>query len=111
MSISTRRTLYFAFALALLPSAAFAKPQCKQMFFEVNDYGKEGPSRDAQALLDKSIEKWAKDTGVKKYKTGKKTVTCELFLDVIVFDEYTCKAVADVCWTPAKTPAKRVVAR
>ena len=85
MSISLRGTLVLACAAAMLPSFASAKPQCTQLFYSVNDYGKEGPSRDAQALLDKYIEKWAKEKGIKKYKTGKKDVTCELFLDVIVF--------------------------
>ena len=69
------------------------------MAFSVNDYGKEGPTRDAQALLDKHIADWAKTQGIKKYKVGKKDVSCELFLDVVVFDEHTCKATANVCWT------------
>ena len=50
-------------------------------------------------LLDKHIAKWAADHGVKKYTTGKKDVTCELFLDVGLFDEHTCRAEANVCWT------------
>jgi hypothetical protein len=111
MSVSRTQRLILAGAAALLPATASAKPECQQLYFEVNDYGKEGPSRDAQALLDKYIEKWAQDKGVKTYKTGKKGVTCELFLDAIVFNEYTCKAVADVCWTPAKGAAKRTVGR
>ncbi|NJO32425.1 MAG: hypothetical protein HC869_04145 [Rhodospirillales bacterium] len=42
---------------------------------------------------------------------GKKDVSCELFLDFIVFDEHTCKASALVCWpgpdptAPAARPA------
>ena len=72
---------------------------CKDLAFSVNDYGKEGPTRDAQALLDKHIEQWAKNEGIKKYKVGKKDVNCELYLDVVLFDEYTCKATANVCWT------------
>jgi hypothetical protein len=74
-------------------------PTCKDLAFSVNDYGKEGPTRDAQALLDKHIEQWAKDEGIKKYKVGKKNVNCELYLDVGLFDEYTCKATANVCWS------------
>jgi hypothetical protein len=107
MFMSVRRTLLVACAAAILPSAAFAKPECTQLFYSVNDYGKEGPTRDAQALLDKYIEKWAQEKGIKKYKTGKKDVSCELFLDAIVFNEYTCKATANVCWTPTKRMAKR----
>ena len=78
--------------------SAKAGPTCKDLAFSVNDYGKEGPTRDAQALLDKHIEQWAKDEGIKKYKVGKKNVNCELYLDVGLFDEYTCKATANVCW-------------
>ncbi|MFO7297776.1 MAG: hypothetical protein DIU57_005025 [Pseudomonadota bacterium] len=71
---------------------------CQRLGFSVNDYGKEGPARDAQELLDKYIEKWTAERGIKKYTVGKKTVTCELFLDFIVFDEHTCNAEATVCW-------------
>jgi hypothetical protein len=109
MSMSRTRFCILACAAAMLPSAVSAKPECTQLVYSVNDYGKEGPSRDAQALLDKYIEKWAKEKGIKKYKTGKKDVTCELFLDAVVFDEYTCKASANVCWTPPKVAAKSTV--
>jgi hypothetical protein len=111
MSMSITRLLLLAGAAALLPcamvpaAAAPAKPECQQLYFEVNDYGKEGPSRDAQANLDKLIVKWTQDKGIKTYKTEKKDVSCELFLDAVVFDEYTCKATADICWTPQKTAA------
>ena len=64
----------------------------------VNDYGKEGPARDAKALLDKQIKKWMNEKGITKYQVGKKHVTCELFLDVGLFDEYTCTAKASACW-------------
>jgi hypothetical protein len=111
MSIFLRRTRLLACAAAMLPSFASAKPECTQLFYSVNDYGKEGPSRDAEALLDKYIEKWAKEKGIKKYKTGKKDVSCKLFLDVVVFDEHTCKATANVCWTPTKGAAKKTVTR
>lgn len=95
--------------LALLASAASASAECKTMGFTVNDYGKDGPTKDAKELLDKDIAKWAADNGVDKYTVGKKTVKCELFLDVILFDEHTCTASASVCWganlgtPPAKT--------
>lgn len=96
-------------ALSVLASASSAFAECKTMGFTVNDYGKEGPTNDAKELLDKDIAKWAADKGVDKYTVGKKTVKCELFLDVILFDEHTCTASASVCWgagignTPAKT--------
>lgn len=84
-------------AAVATPIAAQAR-ECKSMGFAVNDYGKEGPMRDALALLDVHIKKQMDERGVKKYTTGKKSVTCKLYLDLIVFDEYTCTAVANVCW-------------
>ena len=87
-----------AFA-ALVFAAPVNAATCQKMAFSVNDYGKDGPTRDAQALLDKHIADWAEKQGIKKYKVGKKDVSCELFLDVVVFDEHTCKATANVCWT------------
>ena len=89
---------------AIVGLSAPADAACTRLGFSVNDYGKDGPTKDAQNLLDKHIEKWAAERGIKKYKVGKKDVTCELFLDFIVFDEHTCKAEADVCWSgpPAK---------
>ncbi|WP_125461738.1 MULTISPECIES: hypothetical protein [Rhodomicrobium] len=89
---------FAALAMAGAGTAQAAKQQCTTLFYSVNDYGKEGPTRDAIALLDKYIEKWAAEKGVKKYKTGKKDVSCELYLDVGLFDEHTCKATADVCY-------------
>jgi hypothetical protein len=86
--------------LAATPASAAPKKECTTLFYSVNDYGKEGPTRDAQSLLDGYIAKWAADKGVKKYKVGKKDVSCELFLDFVVFDEHTCKATAQVCWQP-----------
>jgi hypothetical protein len=100
-----------AFAIAAAAAVALATPAsaaCKKFGFEVNDYGKEGPTRDAKDLLDKHIASWAKEKGIKTYTTGKKDVTCELFLNFIVFDEHTCKATATVCWQgadPTATPA------
>lgn len=87
-----------AATLVLLAGAAPAAAVCKTMGFTVNDYGKDGPTKDAKDLLDKEIAKWATDNGVAKYTVGKKTVKCELFLDVILFDEHTCTATASVCW-------------
>jgi hypothetical protein len=86
-------------ALAAICFAAPADAACTKLAFSVNDYGKEGPTRDAQALLDKYIADWTKSQGIKKYTVGKKDVNCELFLDVGLFDEHTCKATASVCWT------------
>ncbi len=102
--------------LATALSAAWTTPvsaACKKFGFEVNDYGKDGPTRDAMALLDKHIATWAKEQGIKNYTVGKKDVSCELFLNLIVVDEHTCRAVATVCWggepaspTPAAKPAR-----
>ncbi|MFN3869444.1 MAG: hypothetical protein ACK4MF_10295 [Hyphomicrobiaceae bacterium] len=85
-----------ASAVTMVASPAYAK--CTRLGFSVNDYGKEGPTRDAKELLDKYIAKWAAEQGIAKYTTGKKDVSCELFLDFIVFDEHTCRAEATVCW-------------
>ena len=38
------------------------------------------------------------ERNIKTYRTGPKNVTCELFLNFIVFDEHTCRAEATVCW-------------
>lgn len=81
-----------------------AEAACTRLAFSVNDYGKVGPTKDALKLLDKYIADWTREKGIKKYSVGKKDVSCDLFLDLIVFDEYTCKASAMVCW-PGPAPA------
>ena len=93
-------------ALALLVSglASPASAVCTRLGFTVNDYGKEGPTRDAKMLLDKYIAKWAGENGIKNYKTGPKNVKCELFLDFGVFDEHTCRAESSVCWEGPAVP-------
>ena len=90
---------------ATIPAAAPAKPKktaakgnCVRLGFEVNDYGKDGPTKDAKALLDTYVAKWAAANSIKSYKMGTKSVDCELFLDFGFFDEHTCTASADVCW-------------
>lgn len=98
-----RNTVKFvaASAMAIALAGSFAAPAsaaCTRLAFSVNDYGKDGPTKDAKELLDKYIAKKMAERGVTDYKTGTKTVTCELFLDVILFDEHTCKAEATVCW-------------
>ena len=97
-----RAPIAFAAASALLVSMiagpAPALAACKRFGFTVNDYGKEGPIRDAKALLDKHVAEWAAKSGITNYKIGKKDVSCELFLNFIVFDEHTCTASANVCW-------------
>lgn len=96
--LASRATLALA---ALLATAIAADAKCTRLGFSVNDYGKDGPTKDAKDLLDKYIAKWAADNGVKKYTVGKKDVKCELFLNFIVFDEHTCRAEAPVCWGDA----------
>ena len=98
--MSALRRTAVAAALVMLASLApaQAKQQCTTLYYSVNDYGKDGPTRDAQALLDKLIAEKMAEKGVKKYKTGKKDIQCELFLDFVLFDEHTCKATAKVCW-------------
>jgi hypothetical protein len=91
--------LTIAVALAALCLAAPAHAACQKLAFSVNDYGKDGPTKDAKALLDKYIQRWTAEQGIKKYTVSKKDVSCELYLDVVLFDEHTCKATANVCWT------------
>jgi len=92
-------------AAALCAGSTSAAAKCTKLGFSVNDYGKDGPTKDAKSLLDKYIADWAKTHGVTKYTVGKKDVSCELFLDFIVFDEHTCKATAVVCWPDGSGPA------
>jgi hypothetical protein len=93
-------------AAAVLSGAAIgaapADASCKRFGFTVNDYGKDGPTKDAKELLDKHIAEWAAEQKIKDYKTGAKSVNCELFLNFVVFDEHTCTASANVCWNDGK---------
>ena len=98
---------------ALAVSAAVAAPadaKCTRLGFSVNDYGKDGPTKDAKDLLDKYVAKWAAENGIAKYTTGKKDVKCDLFLDFIVFDEHTCRAEATVCWNEKAQSSKPITA-
>jgi hypothetical protein len=100
--MSTRVSTVSAAALATIALAfvaiAPAQAKCTRLAFSVNDYGKDGPTKDAKDLLDKYIKEWTGERGISSYRTGTKDVQCELFIDLIVFDEYTCRAEADVCW-------------
>ncbi|AGK57245.1 hypothetical protein HYPDE_27828 [Hyphomicrobium denitrificans 1NES1] len=87
-------------ATVSLPATA----ACKRYGFTVNDYGKDGPTKDAKALLDKMIASKMSEQGIKDFHTGKKSVSCELFLNFIVFDEHTCTAEATVCWGGSQLP-------
>lgn len=87
---------------AAVSTPAFAA--CKRYGFTVNDYGKDGPTKDAKSLLDKMIASKMAEQGIKDYSTGKKSVSCDLFLDFIVFDEHTCTAEATVCWGGSQLP-------
>ena len=102
----TFHTLAAAAAVALIAAVAAspASATCTRLAFSVNDYGKDGPTKDAKGLLDKYVSKWAVEHGIKKYVTGKKDVSCEMFLNFILFDEHTCKASASVCWDGPAVP-------
>jgi hypothetical protein len=93
-----------AAAAMLVLAVAPATAACTRLGFSVNDYGKEGPTNDAKAMLDKYIEKKMAERGVTKYRVGKKDVSCELFIDLILFDEHTCRADATVCWDDTPLP-------
>lgn len=101
-SMTRLRALAVALLGAAVLGAQFAPAEartCTRLGFSVNDYGKEIPTRDSKKLLDQYIAKWTSEQGIKRYRTGRKTVTCELYIDLIIFDEYTCKASASVCWS------------
>lgn len=108
--MSSRSTTALLAAAALLAAgmASPASAACKRFSFLVNDYGKDGPTKDAKDLLDKYIAEWMKGQNISKWTVGKKEVKCELFLDFVVFDEHTCTAMASACWDGAapKAPAK-----
>jgi hypothetical protein len=96
-----------AFALAAtfaVATTVSASAECKRYGFTVNDYGKDGPTKDAKELLDKLIQSKMTERGVSDFRTGKKNVSCELFLNFIVFDEHTCTAEATVCWGGSSLP-------
>lgn len=105
-----------AVAVATCLAATPAGAACQRLAYSVNDYGKEGPTRDAKNLLDKYVVNWTKEKGIKNYTVGAKSVKCELFLNLILFDEHTCEATTLVCWgdgptaprpaTPAAAPAR-----
>ncbi len=104
-----RKTLHIlsastAMCVTALVTAMPASATCTRLAFSVNDYGKDGPTKDAKRLLDKYVAKWAGEHGIKKYTTGSKNVSCELFLNFILFDEHTCKADANVCWDGPPVP-------
>lgn len=108
-SLSKLSTAVLAVAGAAL-LAVPAEAKCTRLGFSVNDYGKDGPTKDAKDLLEKYVAKWAAEQGIAKYSIGKKDVKCELFLDFIVFDEHTCRAEASVCWDEKGAAAKPSVA-
>jgi hypothetical protein len=85
-----------ALVLAATSFAAIqpAEAKCTRLAFSVNDYGKEGPARDAKQLLDKYIKEWTAERGITNYRTGKKDVTCELFIDVIIYPVFVLLAIS-----------------
>ncbi len=104
-SISRSATLaVMVVAAAACAGATSASAKCQRLGFLVNDYGKDGPTKDAMNLLDKYVVDWTKEKGIKKYTVGKKDVTCELFLNLLVVDEHTCKARVTVCWGDEAAP-------
>lgn len=98
-----------AVSLCLVSTSSWAA--CQRLGFSVNDYGKKGPIRDAKKQLDAYIKRWTAERGITRYRTGKKTVTCELYLDVGFFDEHTCKAAATFCWKGGSNRPKKVSTR
>jgi hypothetical protein len=103
-SISELAALAVMAAALACAGATSASAKCQRLGFLVNDYGKEGPTKDAMNLLDKYVVDWTKEKGIKKYTVGKKDVSCELFLNLLVVDEHTCKARVTVCWGDEAAP-------
>lgn len=99
-----------SFATVLILSVTSARAACKRLGFTVNHYGKEGPTADSKRLLDGYIESWTAKRGIKRYKKSKKTVSCYKFLDFGFFDEWTCKAVSEVCFKGPIPPDPTVTA-
>ena len=109
MQSKSRFALLAAGAAALAVVAVTpADAACKRLSFLVNDFGKDGPTKDAKDLLDKYIGEWMKEKGISKWTVGNKDVKCELFLNLIVVDEHTCTATASACWddNSPKSPIK-----
>ncbi len=104
MGIAMKLAAVAAAALSVVHMTTPASAACQRMGFLVNDYGKDGPTKDAKELLDKHIAKTLAAKGITKYQTGAKSVSCELFLNFIVFDEHTCTASATVCWDGSPLP-------
>jgi hypothetical protein len=110
MRITGKLAVIAAAALSVVHMASPASAACQRMGFLVNDYGKDGPTKDAKELLDKHIAKTLAAKGITKYTTGTKSVACEMFLNFIVFDEHTCTASATVCWDGSPLPKGETVA-
>jgi hypothetical protein len=98
------KTICAMLAAVMCAAATPAGAACQRLAFLVNDYGKDGPTKDAKNLLDKYIVTWTKEKGIANYTVGKKDVKCELFLNFIVFDEHTCTATVQVCWGEGGIP-------
>lgn len=85
--------------LATVPTADPAAAACRTLGFSVNDFGKEVPTRDSRSLLQDYVKRWTKEQGIRRYRVGKTTTTCKLYLKLpILGEEYTCKSQARVCW-------------
>ncbi len=98
MAKFTSLTVASLMAGLIIFNAGVAEANCKRFGFTVNDFGKEGPTNDAKNLLDKFVAEWMQKNNIKSYRTTPKKVECKLFLDVGLFDEYTCRADTTACW-------------
>lgn len=99
MHASLKCVLVLGGVAAALLTAEPAEAKCSTLGFSVNDFGKEVPIRDSRAFLQDYIKRWTKEQGIRRYRTGKTTTTCKLYLKLpILGEEYTCKSVARVCW-------------
>lgn len=84
-----------------------APKTCATLGFTVNDFGKDEPTRQAKVFLSRLIVSTMEHHYIKGYTAGPPTVTCTFFTKFMGFDEYTCKAEAEVCWPGTRDPFKK----
>ncbi len=73
-----------------------SRRNCKGHVFEVNHYGKSGIEL-ARENLNKYVAELQKKSPRKKIRVIEDEPRCYKFLDLILFDEWTCKIEAAIC--------------
>lgn len=75
---------------------ALRSSRCEGHIFEVNHYGKSGIEL-ARENLDKYVAGLKKKSPRKKFRVVQDKPQCYKFLDLLLFDEWTCKIEAAIC--------------